>query len=53
MSLFGKNLPALTLHTERLTLRLPTQADAPALHDYYLRNRERLEPLEPTRPENF
>jgi [ribosomal protein S5]-alanine N-acetyltransferase len=41
------------LRTERLTLRLPEPALAPALRDYYLRNAEHFAPYCPRRPPGF
>jgi ribosomal-protein-alanine N-acetyltransferase len=41
------------LRTERLLLRLPEPALAPALSDYYLRNAEHFAPFCPRRPPGF
>ncbi|NUU03631.1 GNAT family N-acetyltransferase [Herbaspirillum robiniae] len=43
----------LRLTTPRLLLRQPQSADAQALLDYRLRNREHLRPWEPARDESF
>jgi ribosomal-protein-alanine N-acetyltransferase len=43
----------LELKTQRLVLRLGTQADIPAIVQYYQVNRAYLEPFEPQRPTNF
>ena len=43
----------LELKTQRLVLRLGTQADIPAILQYYQVNRAYLEPFEPQRPTNF
>ncbi|MBI1363649.1 MAG: 30S ribosomal protein S5 alanine N-acetyltransferase [Proteobacteria bacterium] len=53
MGLFSTEPTELTLHTERLRVSLPQPHDAAALHFYYMKNRQRLEPLEPTRPDDF
>ena len=45
------NLPRL--ETERLVLRPGTAEDVPAIVAYYLRNRKRLAPVDPLRPDSF
>lgn len=45
------NLPEI--HTERLILRPATPTDAPAVADYYVRNREHLRPWDPKHPPGF
>lgn len=51
----ARPMPALPepLRTERLFVRLATEADAPAVVRYYTENRAFLAPWEPTRPEAF
>lgn len=44
---------AEVIETERLRLLLPAPAGAPAVLDYFERNREHLEPWEPARPPAF
>lgn len=41
------------LVTDRVILRLPQPADAPEIVDYFERNREHLDPTDPTRPDGF
>lgn len=41
------------LVTDRVILRLPQPADAPEIVDYFERNREHLDPMDPTRPDGF
>ena len=53
-----QHLPPMTrplprIETLRTIVRLAEPGDAPQVLNYYLRNRERLEPLEPLRSPNF
>lgn len=41
------------IHTERLTVRLAEEGDAPAIVRYFADNRAFLEPWEPRRPDRF
>lgn len=46
-------LPPINLQTERLVLRPASRSDAPSLLDYYINNRDHLQPWEPLRKEMF
>ena len=41
------------LHTERLTLRLGTEADIPGILSFFEVNREFFRPTDPARPRDF
>jgi len=47
------NVSSAGIATTRLNLRPATQADAPALQQYYVANRVELEPWEPLRNDSF
>jgi [ribosomal protein S5]-alanine N-acetyltransferase len=47
------NRPLPRIETPRTIVRLAEAGEAPLVLDYYLRNREHLEPLEPLRSANF
>jgi ribosomal-protein-alanine N-acetyltransferase len=49
----GNRVASPILQTERLILRPPTPADAPAIVEYYTRNAEFLAPWEPSKPRDF
>ena len=46
-------LPPINVQTARLNLRPASARDAPAMLDYYLANREHLQPWEPLRKDRF